>query len=270
MRKTLAYILCLTLLFAAFPLSVNAESREVVLLENQFEIVEDGQVVGNSFKTITRTIKNEIVYLNVIEVKQYDDGRIIENSEVTTIQLVNDNEAVINGETVYLSDEEYSLEDQNQMTPFYVVNASGGRYSYTTWEDRFDSNYPPSPHLTSMTSASGLQNRVTNVEAMFLDYGGAKNDAITRIVFKGESEVKDLKVINFKYYAGNVVAARNTINATTPLLMAALGVTVLTSASVIGAIAGTVTVAGLAVAIWDAGNNADSSMATARAILTTL
>jgi len=269
MRKTLAFIISLTLIFSLFPLQSHAESQEVILLEKQKEIVEDGEVVGTLYRTITRKITGNKILLNTKEIKKYDNGEVLEDSEVTTIEVINENEAKINGEKYDLNEVIYSEPNSeaiptNQMLSNKALE-SGGLYTYIKYEDKFIPQLVPDSYVTTMTTASGIKNRLSIAGNAFLDPHGAKDDAITRT--QPTNGANKLAIINFKHYAGDVSAARNTINMNVPLLMVALGVTVLSTASVIGAIGGAVSVAGFAVAIWDAGSDADSSMGSAYAIL---
>lgn len=270
MRRAIAFILTLSLIFALSPMQTfAAKSQELVLLEQQKEIFKDGEIIGTTYRTITRTIIDNKILLNTKEINNFNDGSVTENSDVTTIEVINENEAEINGEKydlneVIYSDSSYENTPMNQRSS-YTVLGSGGRYSYITWEDRYTHVLLPTPYTTTMTTASGIKNRLSIDGAMFLDTGGAKDDAITKSVLTDGPN--KLAVINFKHYAGDVVAARNTININAPLLMAALGLTVLTAASVVGAIGGAIGVAGFAAAIWSAGSDANSSMGSAYAIL---
>lgn len=270
MKKMLTFILSLALIFTLVPNQAGAESKKDVLLEVSKAIFEDGEEVGVLHRTITREIDGNKIILDTLETKEYHNGEVTTSSEITTIETIDENTATINGVAIDLNKELFVAPDSQMdvIQPFSITTInSGGRVGYTSWEDQFISTLIPNPYYTKMTSASGIKNRVTSSAAMFLDSGGAKNDAITKTVRTDGSD--QVAIINFKHYASDVVSARNTINANVPLLMAALGVTVLTSASVIGAIGGAIGVAGFAIAIWDAGNDANSAMESAYALLQT-
>lgn len=276
MRKIFAYILTFSLIFSLFPAYVNASNLELVLLEKEKDIVVDGKVAGTLHRTITREIDGSIVYLKTTEIEKFNDGRVNEKEDITSIELIDENYAKINGEVVDLTavlfteeQEELSLSQQNQQNrSSYTVLKSGGRYSYTEYEDRLVPEYNPTPFITLMKSASGIKNRLFTAEATFLDIGGAKDDMVTKTAITNGPH--QLSIINFKHYAGDVAAARSTILVQSGLLITALGITALTAATVIGALAGAAGVASIAVAIWDAGNDANSSMESAYEILKTI
>lgn len=260
MKKFIALFLSFCLLFAILPANSFAANQEVLLLEKQKDIYRDGKIIGQSHKKITREFVNGITQLKTTEINKYNDGAVTEDVEVMTIEIVNKNEAKINGELIDLNQVVYDASEYD-LDPFYqLMSSSGGLRNYTTYEDVGSS--------TTMESASGIKNRLTNGGAVFLDPGYAKDDKISRTTLTNGTN--SLAVINFKHYADDVAAARATINVNAPLLAAALGVTVLTAASVIGALTGAITVASFAIAIWDAGSDANRSMGSAYAILQSL
>lgn len=270
MKRNIIMVLCLALLFTLVTQhKVNAETQEVVLLEKQKEIYANGKIVGKSYSTITRTMKGSKITLNKKIKNHYNNGSITEETEVTTIEIINENVAEINGVEVDMNKVLYvvpnkQVKNNNQWEPLN----SGGLYSYITYEDRFY-NYSADPYKTYMQTASGIKNRLTSKSAMFLESGGAADGAIWRAEYTNGPSALDIR--DFKRYAADVENAKETIDQNSVLLAAGLGVAVLTIASVVGAIASaTLTIATFGTAIWDAGSDANDAMASAYTILSNM
>ncbi|MCL6458796.1 MAG: hypothetical protein K6T85_12385 [Gorillibacterium sp.] len=248
----------------------HTENQASVIFKQEKEIFEDGKIVGTLHRTITRTfLDDKKAELKTIDIKQYDSGKTIEESKSDIIEVKSENEVYVNGNKVDASQAIYakpviSENLANPLSPPMVILNSGGLYTFTTYENRY---LPGVGYSTLMSSASGVKNRLTTPEALFLDWGGAKDDEITKVI---NTSLYQSTIINYSYYADTVKSYRTVIAQNTAFLVTSLGVAVITAATVWGLLLGAGSAVAFAVAIYNASGDAGTAMNAAYSLLKTM
>ncbi|OIJ11511.1 hypothetical protein BKP35_12275 [Anaerobacillus arseniciselenatis] len=265
MRKYISTLICFTLLFAfvIYPFNTaeasKKESENVINSEYPVFDFENGDEIGITYITLkvkTDKVKKgehkgkTIFTITNETITTYFDGTesVIRETVDEIIQLNND-EALVNDELVDLNAPIATIEQMN------MPSIMGGVSYLTSYSDNSVNK------LTTMTSYERVKSFWSEEICIFLDPGCGGGSKLSKNAYTSGWQSNNIKW--FKSYADQVASARSTINYNVPLLMAALGLTVLTLGSVLGALGSGIAAASFAANIYGAYQDGSSAVSNA-------